>query len=321
MAKLETSVLASVVPSVAIAKDVRVHPMRRGYTRIAYLLMAPALFFFTLFLILPMLGTVIISFTDWTGINFATMKFNGLDNFIAMAHDPFFWTALRDSFLFVVFSLTLEVGLALIVALLLESNVRFSGWFRGIYFVPSVLSLVVIGLLFGFILDPTIGIVDILLRRVGLNSPAFGWLGTPGVNIYVVIAAHIWRQFGFTMFLLIAGLQAVPRELQEAARLDGATPWNLTTRITIPLIRDVLVVAALLTTVSAMRVFDLVYVMTQGGPYHASETVVTYVYDLGLGTGRTQQGYATAIAFVLMLLIMGISGLQLGLTRSRKDSL
>lgn len=320
MSGLESSDVAGVIPGATEGKHVHVNPLHRGYTRFAYILMAPALFFYTLFLILPMLGTVVISFTDWTGINFATMRFNGLENFRAMANDPFFWKALKDSFLFVAFSLTLELGLALIVALLLESGIRLSGWFRGIYFVPSVLSLVVIGLLFSFILDPTIGIVDILLRRVGLNSPAFGWLGTPGVNIYVVIAAHIWRQFGFTMFLLIAGLQAVPRELQEAARLDGATPWQLTTRVTIPLIRDVLVVAALLTSVSAMRVFDLVYVMTQGGPYHASETVVTYVYDLGLGTGRTQQGYATAIAFVLMLLIMGMSGLQLWLTRAGKDS-
>lgn len=320
MARLEPLGVAGAIPAVAEQKRAQVRRRNRSFTFLAYMLVAPALFFYTVFLILPMLGTIVISFTEWTGINFATMRFNGLENFRIMIHDPFFWTALRNTFLFVGFSLTLELGLSLIVALLIESGIRHSGWFRGIYFVPSVLSLVVIGLLFSFILDPTIGIVDILLREVGLNSPDFGWLGTPGVNTYVVIAAHIWRQFGFTMFLLIAGLQAVPRELLEAARLDGATPWQLVTGVTIPLIRDVLVVAALLTGVSAMRVFDLVYVMTSGGPFHTSETVVSYAYDLGLGTGQTRQGYATAITFVLMLLIMGMSAVQMGLSRSRDGS-
>lgn len=284
---------------------------RRRYTTFALLMMAPALFFYTIFLIIPMLATVAISFTEWSGINFATIRFNGLDNFVQMANDPFFWTALRNTFTFVFFALTVEFGLALITAILLESNMRFAELFRGVYFVPSVLSLTVIGLLFGFILDPTIGLVDPFLKSIGLHGPSLGWLGTPGVNLFVVIGVHIWRQFGFTMFLVIAGLQSVPGELQEAARLDGATPWQLTTRITLPLIKDVLIIAAVLSMISAMRVFDLMYVMTRGGPYHASETMITYVYALGMGGIRTQQGYATAISLVLMILIMTASAVQL----------
>lgn len=289
--------------------------LRRRRSGFALLLLAPALLFYTTFLILPMLGTVVISFTEWTGLNFATMRFNGLDNFSRMLGDQFFWKALQNTFLFVFFALMCEFGLALLLALLLESKVRFAEFFRGVFFIPSVLSLTVIGLLFSFILDPSLGIVDPLLRTIGLQGPALGWLGTPGVNLGVVIAVHIWRGFGFTMFLLIAGLQSVPRELQEAARLDGATPWQLTTRVTLPLIADVLIISAMLAMISAMRVFDLTYVMTRGGPYHSSETVITYVYDLGLGSGRTQQGYATAISFVLLLLIIGMSGFQLWLTR------
>lgn len=281
----------------------------------AILMLTPALIFYTVFLILPMLATVVISFTEWTGINFATIRFNGLDNYRRMLEDQFFWTALENTLTFVVFVLTIEFGLALLTALLLESDIRFAGIFRAIFFVPSVLSLTVIGLLFSFILDPTMGILDIFLRRIGVDGPAFGWLGTPGTNLYVVIGVHIWRQFGFTMFLIIAGLQSVPRELHEAARLDGASPWKLTTRVTLPLIKDVLIIALVLAVISAMRVFDLTYVMTRGGPYHSSETVITYVYDLGLGGGRTQQGYATAISFVWMVLIIGVSGLQLLFTR------
>lgn len=136
-------------------------------------------------------------------------------------------------------------------------------------------------------LDPTLGIVDGLLRSIGLDRPKFGWLGTTTLNVFVVIAVHIWRNFGFTMFLLIAGLRAVPRELQESARLDGATSWQLVTRVTIPLICEVLVVVSAITAIDAMRVFDLVYVLTDGGPFHSSETVVTYIYQLGLGTART----------------------------------
>ncbi len=224
--------------------------------RFALLLIAPAFFFYTFFLILPLFGTVVIGFTDWTGINFATLRFTGLENFIQMAGDEFFWVALRNSFLFVICCLIFQVGIALLFAIILESGPRFARLFRSIFFVPFVISLVVVGILFNFLLDPTLGIVDILLRSIGLDGPKYGWLGTTTLNVFVVIAVHIWRDFGFTMFLLIAGLQAIPRELQESARLDGASPWQLSTRITIPLLREVLVVAAVITSISAMRVFD-----------------------------------------------------------------
>ncbi len=288
--------------------------------RFALLLIAPAFFFYTIFLVLPLFGTVVIGFTDWTGINFATLRFTGLDNFIQMAGDEFFWGALRNSFLFVICCLIFQVGIALFFAIILESGPRFARLFRSIFFVPFVISLVVVGILFNFLLDPTLGIVDIFLRAIGLDGPKYGWLGTTTLNVYVVIAVHIWRDFGFTMFLLIAGLQAIPRELQESARLDGASPWQLSTRITIPLLREVLVVAAVITSISAMRVFDLVYTLTGGGPYHSSETVVTYIYQLGLGGARTQHGYATAIALVLVLIILGMSTLQFSLARAGRGA-
>ena len=288
--------------------------------RFALILIAPAFFFYTLFLILPLFGTVVIGFTDWTGISFSTLKFTGLANFVQMAGDEFFWGALRNSFLFVVGCLLFQVGIALLFAIILESDPRFAKWFRSIFFVPFVLSLVVVGILFNFLLDPTLGIVDSMLRAVGLDGPKFGWLGTRTLNVFVVIAVHIWRNFGFTMFLLIAGLQAIPRELQESARLEGATPWQLSTRVTIPLLREVLVVASVITSIDAMRVFDLVYTLTGGGPYHSSETVVTYIYQLGLGTARTQHGYATAIALVLVLIIIGMSTLQFSLARAGRGA-
>ncbi|MDE0072231.1 MAG: sugar ABC transporter permease [Caldilineaceae bacterium] len=288
--------------------------------RFALLLIAPAFFFYTVFLVLPLFGTVVIGFTDWTGINFATLRFTGLENFIQMAGDEFFWVALRNSFLFVICCLIFQVGIALLFAIILESGPRFARLFRSIFFVPFVISLVVVGILFNFLLDPTLGIVDILLRSIGLDGPKYGWLGTTTLNVFVVIAVHIWRDFGFTMFLLIAGLQAIPRELQESARLDGASPWQLSTRITIPLLREVLVVAAVITSISAMRVFDLVYTLTGGGPYHSSETVVTYIYQLGLGGARTQHGYATAIALVLVLIILAMSTLQFSLARAGRGA-
>ena len=284
--------------------------------RFALLLMAPALVFYTVFLILPLLGTVVIGFTDWTGISFATLRFTGLENFVKMAGDQFFWISLRNSFLFVVFCLVGQVGLALVFAIILESRVRHAELFRSIFLMPFVLSLVVVGILFTFILDPTIGIIDALLRAVGLSGPPYGWLGTRTLNVFVVIAVHIWRNFGFTTFLLIAGLHAVPRELHEAARLDGATPWQLATRVTVPLIREVLAVVAVITAIDAMRVFDLIYVLTTGGPFHGSETVVTYIYQLGLGTARTQHGYATAIALVLTIIIAAMSVLQFAVARA-----
>ena len=288
--------------------------------RFALLLIAPAFFFYTVFLVLPLFGTVVIGFTDWTGINFATLRFTGLENFIQMAGDEFFWVALRNSFLFVICCLIFQVGIALLFAIILESGPRFARLFRSIFFVPFVISLVVVGILFNFLLDPTLGIVDILLRSIGLDGPKYGWLGTTTLNVFVVIAVHIWRDFGFTMFLLIAGLQAIPLELQESARLDGASPWQLSTRITIPLLREVLVVAAVITSISAMRVFDLVYTLTGGGPYHSSETVVTYIYQLGLGGARTQHGYATAIALVLVLIILAMSTLQFSLARAGRGA-
>ena len=277
----------------------------------------PALIFYTIFLIIPLFGTVAISFTDWSGISFSTLKFTGIENFVEMFNDRFFWVSLKNSFIFVFCCLILQVGIALFFAIILESGPLLSNLFRSIFFVPFVISLVVIGILFNFILDPTLGIVDLVLNYFGIEGPRFGWLGTPDINLFVVIGIHIWRNFGFTMFLLIAGLQAIPKEMQESARIEGTNSWQLSTMITIPSIREVIVVASVITAIDAMRVFDLIYTLTGGGPFHSSETVVSYIYQLGLGGGRTQHGYATSIALVLTLIIVLNSMLQFTFVKNK----
>lgn len=261
-----------------------------------FLFIFPMFVCYTVFLIMPAIASMILSFTAWRGINIFQIKFIGLNNYEELFKDPIFWIALRNTLLFVVFALTVQYALAFILAILLQQDNRISGFFRAVFFAPQVLSLIIVGLLFVFFLSPSMGLVTLFLEKIGVRSTK-PLLADKRIAIYILTLVRTWREFGFSMFLLIAGLQAIPQSIYEAAEIDGARPLQRLWFLTIPLLKEVSIVVMVLAGTAAFRVFELVYVISAGGPFHATEVAVTYTYQKAFVASR--MGYGSSIATTL----------------------
>jgi len=279
---------------------------RRNLT--AYLLLLPGLIFYVPFHFVPILSVFFFSLLKWKGYSFATMKWNGLGNYLALTNDRFFWGALRNNVKFVIIVVAVQTVFALALALVLEQKFHLSTFFRGVYFMPTVLSLVVVGILFSLLLSPSQGLVNMLLRNVGLENVQPVWLGDPTLAFYVLVFVHIWKDFGLSMFIFIAGLEAIPEELFDAAKVDGASPWDVIWRIIIPLLRETTTAVVVLITVTCFKLFDLVVVMTGGGPFFATEVLSVRMYFQAFKHSR--MGYGSAYAAVLFLITFAVSGFQ-----------
>lgn len=278
----------------------------RSETWTGYAFIAPALLFYVVFLALPTLGTVLISFLNWTGISLNNIGWAGLDNYAALARDPVARDALIHNIVFIALGTTATVVLGLFLAVLLEKGLRGSNFFRGIFFIPSVTSLVVVGLVFTLMLSPDLGIVNPLLRSAGLGNLARPWLGDPATSLPMVIVADIWRSFGLAMFIFVAGLKGIDADLYEAAETDGASGWQMFWGITLPLLKPVIATVVVLLTVGSLKLFDLVYVMTNGGPNHASEVLSTWTFYQAFTQNRIGYGASISVTLLILTLVVGV---------------
>lgn len=284
---------------------------------IAFSFIFPMFVFYTVFLIMPTIASIILSFTEWRGISLFQIKFIGLNNYRELFKDPIFWIALRNTFLFVLFALTFQYALAFILAILLQQDNRISGFFRAVFFAPQVLSLIIVGLLFIFFLSPSMGLVTVFLEKIGVRL-AKPLLADKRVAIYILILVRTWREFGFSMFLLIAGLQAIPKSIYEAAEIDGARSLQRLWFLTIPLLKEVSIVVMILAGTAAFRVFELVYVISAGGPFHATEVAVTYTYQRAFVGSRMGYGSSIATTLAAIMLIFTVLFLYLSKAGSRR---
>lgn len=259
-----------------------------------YLYVLPAALFVTAFLLYPMVMTLIRSFTHDDGIN--PPEFVGLQNFADLFADPHFLLSLRNTIVWTIAAVVLPVTLGLVFALTLNA-VRWSGVFKSIIYLPATVSAAAVGILFSFIFGYDNGALNALLNVFGIHN--IRWLFEAPINTYSMIGAYTWQSTGLNMMLFLVGLQGLPQEPIEAAKLDGCTGFGLVWRIIIPMLMPYVVIATLLAVINGFKVFDQIWVMTQGGPGRSSETLAVTMYREGFILFN--QGYSAAIAVIIAL--------------------
>jgi len=286
--------------------------------RAALWLLAPGLLVIGLFFLLPIAASLLLSFTDfdiYAIADIANIRLAGVANYAALVRDPLFWIAMRNTFYFVLVGGPLTIGVALAVALLLQSRLaRWKGLFRTIFFAPYVTTLVAVAIVFRYVYHPRFGLLDRALGLLGIAP--IDWLGDPRWAMPAIILLAAWKNFGYAMILFIAGLQAIPESLYEAARLDGAGAWATFRRITLPLLSPTFLFLGVMTTIGYFQFFAEPYVMTAGGPLNATLSVGLLMYKQGFRWWN--MGYAAAISFVIFLVILAATSIQFAFARRRQ---
>lgn len=276
-------------------------------------MLAPALILMGVFVFVPVALVLYGSLFQFS-LTDREWDFVGAGNYFRAFDDPIFWIALRNNLIIVIGSIVLQVGFGTILAAMLDRGITVGGtMMRTIIFAPMVISSVAVGLIWLIILDPNVGPMNVIVSGMGLTPPRLGWLGDPTFSIWVVLGVAAWQYTGFMMVLILAGLQAVPKELYQAAAIDGATGLRAFWYITLPSIRNIIIVAILITTVGGFKVFDLIFVMTGGGPANATQVLGTYIYRQAFTLGNS--GYANAISVVLLVIAVALGWLQLRTSR------
>jgi len=285
--------------------------------RAAWLLLSPALGAILLFFAIPLVAALFLSLTDFDIYALADIgnaRFVGPENYTRLVRDPLFWKVLRNTLVFVVVGVPLTLTAALGGALLVNSKLaRLRGLYRTVFFSPVVTTLVAVAVVWRYLYHPRYGLINQMLGLVGL--PAIDWLGNPAWATVAITLLAVWRSFGYGLVIYVAGLQAIPESLYEAAQLDGAGPWRQLRDITLPLLTPTTLFVAVLTTVSLFQIFAEPYVMTRGGPLYATTSITLLMYEQGFRWWNL--GAAAAVAFVLFALIILATGLQVALRRVR----
>jgi raffinose/stachyose/melibiose transport system permease protein len=277
----------------------------------------PAVALLLVFVYYPIVENFRLSLFSWNAFS-AHPVYVGLDNYRTALDDPVFWHALRNNSVFAVTSLVFQVGFSLVLAAVLEEFVhqRLRGVLRTIYFIPAVISITVAGILFSFLYNPQIGLVNEFLGAIGLDSWQHSWLGEPDTAMWSIIAMSQWQSVGYTAVLFVVAIQRVPREYYEAARVDGAGRVRSFFSITIPMVREMTTLVSILTISGAFLVFNEVMVMTAGGPSNSSQVLGTWLYRSAFF--QDDMGYASAIATVIFVITFTIGATQVAVSRRRR---
>jgi ABC-type sugar transport system permease subunit len=277
-----------------------------------YIFILPQLVLFLMFTVYPMLMSYIYAFFRWNGYG-PLDEFIGFANFTETIMDPIFWNAFKNNFIFMFAMIAVQVPLALLIAIILNAAwLKGSTFYRTLFFLPVITTTAVVGIVMRFIFGAYKGLVNEVLLWIGLISEPIDWLGSIDTALLIVILVGIWKSFGMKMIYWMAGLQSLPKELYEAARVDGASPIQSFRYITIPLLIPVGSVILLLSAVNALHVFDLVKSMTEGGPAFTTDMVDLYIYRYAFGgEGEARVGFASAAGIFYGLAVFILS-LMLG---------
>jgi ABC-type sugar transport system permease subunit len=285
---------------------------RRRSGLVGILFIWPALLLYLLFSVYPILRTVQISFTDWNGLS-SSYHYIGLTNYVTAFHDGIWWQSLWHGVFLSVMALVFMNGAGLFLALIVDGTRRGQTIYRALFYLPPVLSGVVVALIFKWMYEPYGGPLNSALQGFGLGQYAHAWLGDSSTAIWAVSVASIWQGVGYPFLLFLAGLQGVPVELYEAARIDGANAWHQFRHVTVPFLIPVGAIVSILTILGAMQLFNIVMAMTGGGPGYATEVPVLHIYREAFQA--THFGYATALSMLFGALLFIVSIVQLQFSR------
>lgn len=283
-----------------------------------YLYILPAMIIISIFIYYPVLENLRSGFYNWSPFS-STRDFNGVDNYIRLFKDAIFYVALKNTLLHAVISLVCQVMGGMILAAILEDKLfrRISPLFRTVYFIPVLISVSVIGLLFSFVYNPQIGLLNHLLTSIGLGQFATGWLGNSNTAIYAVIAMSQWQGIGYITMLYIVAIQKIPAELYEAAKIDGSSKIQSFWKITVPQVKDMTFVTVVFVISQSFLTFADVFVLTNGGPGYSSQVLSTYLYDKAFVD--SEMGYASAIANVILAITFLLYVMQTKLFRTDEE--
>ena len=280
----------------AVGSDTRSGRTLRAWG-VAGLFMLPALALYAVFVLFPIVQAARFSLFDWNGLE-ALDQLIGPDNFTRAAGDPVFLGAVSHNAFIVILSLAVQIPFALGLALMLNRQFRGRAILRLVFFAPYVIAEVITGIVWSLLLQPN-GLAEHFLSGIGLADAYHPWLADPKTVLIAMFFIITWKYFGFHMILLLAGLQGIPREVEEAAAIDGASRWQGIRHVTLPLLGPTLRVSVFLSIIGSLQLFDLVWVTTRGGPVNASSTMAVYMFDRGFV--RFQFGYGSAVAVILFL--------------------
>lgn len=297
------------MPVMGIWKTGRKAMITRRRNMGAFLFALPALVILAIFVYFPLIENIIYSFCSFT-LSSSTKEFVGLANYKRLFSDTIIVTSLKNNILYAVISIIFQVGVGLVLAAVLEDVAfrRSAPFFRTVYFIPTLLSMTVVCLLFEFIYNPQMGLLNSLLEAVGLDNLTHIWLGRKETAMYSVIAVSQWQTFGYVTMLFIVAIQKIPRELYEAALVDGAGKVKRFFYITVPLVRQMFFVTMVVTVVGAFTVFNEPYILTGGGPGTSTMVLGLHMYQTGFV--KNNMGYASAIAMLIFVITAVLSSVQ-----------
>jgi raffinose/stachyose/melibiose transport system permease protein len=289
----------------------------------AYIMLAPMLIGFLLFTIYPIIYVIRYAAFDYNG--FSQAKFTGMENFIRLfTRDVPYWSSVLNTFIITLCTVGIEIPLALILAVLLNSKSRINNLFRTSLFLPTIISTAIIGLIFSILFSTYNGIINTLLINFGIVADKINWFGDKWLSLSVIIISAVWSHVGINMILFLMGLQSIPKELYECAEIDGASSLQRFFKITIPMLGPVMQTVLMLAIVEGMKLSDLVLVLTNGQPGGSTEVVMTYIYKLffstdAISSGMPQYGYASAMSVVTALIIGVVTVIYLKLSKKMNN--
>lgn len=275
--------------------------------------LVPTLLVYVVFIILPIFIAIGYSFTRYSGIGKA--RFIGLDNYKRLFHDQLFWKSLQNTAIIFVLASVLLLVLSFLLALLLNNKLKFADTSKALVFSPAIIAPIIVGIIWVYILDPKIGVINNILRSIGAGSLAKQWIGGTVLSPYSMAIIYFWQQLGYLTTIFIAGLKMIPEEVLEAVKVDGANAVQRVFYVTIPMMRSSISTVIVLIITGIFKIFEIVQQTTGGGPNHMSETLVTYSYSMTFQS--SEYGYGMSIATVTFLISLGITGVYFLFSKER----